>query len=290
MSALGAPEAEPLLVLGATSLIGRFVPAHAEGRPLLAVSREPPTGADAWRWTRANLRDPRAELPAAKEALALCPVWLLPPALPALERAGVRRLVAVSSTSRWTKERSPHTGERETARRLAEGEDRLLAWAQALGAAVTVLRPTLIYAEGLDANVSRLASLARRWRVLPIAGRGRGRRQPVHADDLARGVLQALASAATAGRAYDLPGGETLTYAGMCRRVFEGLGLAPRLVHLPPPVWAAALWLASPLVPGATGAMGARMDEDLAFDGGPARRDFGWAPRPFQPDFRVPAR
>jgi hypothetical protein len=31
--------------------------------------------------------------------------------------------------------------------------------------------------------------------------------------------------------------------------------------------------------------MGARMAADLAFDGGPAARDFGWAPRAFHPRF-----
>jgi hypothetical protein len=32
--------------------------------------------------------------------------------------------------------------------------------------------------------------------------------------------------------------------------------------------------------------MGARMSEDLAFDGAPAARDFGWTPRGFRPDFK----
>jgi hypothetical protein len=31
--------------------------------------------------------------------------------------------------------------------------------------------------------------------------------------------------------------------------------------------------------------MGARMAADLAFDGGPAVRDFGWSPRKFKPQF-----
>jgi hypothetical protein len=35
--------------------------------------------------------------------------------------------------------------------------------------------------------------------------------------------------------------------------------------------------------------MGERMNQDLAFDGAPAARDFGWAPRPFRPVFVPPA-
>ena len=275
---------QPLLVLGATSLIGAFLPGVAQGRPLLGVSRAAREGG-GYAWARADLADPHAVLPRARAALSLSPVWLLADALPALERAGVRRVVAVSSTSRWTKAASPHASERETARRLADGEAALEAWAAPRGIGWTVLRPTLIYAEGRDANVSRLAALARRWRGLPLAGDGAGLRQPVHAQDLARGALQALASPAAAGRAYDLPGGETLSYRAMCERVFEGLGRRPRLLPLPPGVWRAGLALAGPLLPGATAAMGARMACDLTFDPVPAARDFGWAPRDFHPRF-----
>ena len=284
---MSAPdETAPLLVLGATSLIGAVLPGRAGRRRLLGVSREAREGG-GYAWTRADLRDPEAALPRAAAALSLSPIWLLPEALPALERAGVRRVVAVSSTSRWTKADSPHAAERAVAARLAEGEAALERWAAACGACWTVLRPTLIYAEGRDGNVSRLAALARRFGVLPLSGAGAGLRQPVHAEDLAQGVLQALDSPAAAGRAYDLPGGETLSYRAMCERVFEGLGRRPRLLHLPPALWTAGLALASPLLPGATAAMGGRMAEDLTFDAGPALRDFGWSPRAFRPDFRA---
>ncbi len=281
-------DAPSLLVLGATSLIGAHLPAQAAGRRLVGVSRAARSGR-GYAWAQADLSARDAALPPAAEALALCPIWLLPEAFGALERAGVRRIVAVSSTSRWTKAASPHAAEREVARRLAEGEAALEAWAQAQGVGWTVLRPTLIYDEGRDRNVSRLAGLARRLRVLPLAGDGRGLRQPVHAADLAKGAIDALASPAARDRAYDLPGGETLTYRAMCERVFEGLGRHPRLLPLPPALWRAALALASPLLPGATAAMGGRMSEDLTFDAAPAERDFGWRPRPFHPDFSLQA-
>ena len=286
-------DPSPLLVLGATSLIGAALPGaaalpEARGRALLGVSRQARTGG-GYRWAQADLSDPAAELPRARAALSLSPIWLLPAALPALERAGVERIVAVSSTSRWTKAASPHATERAVAARLADGEAALQAWAQARGVGWTVLRPTLIYAEGRDGNVSRLAALARRFGVLPLSGPGEGLRQPVHAADLAAGALAALDSPAARDRAYDLPGGETLSYRDMCVRVFEGLGRRPRLLHAPPWAWSAALALASPWLPGATAAMGGRMGADLTFDPGPAARDFGWAPRGFRPDFRAPA-
>ena len=274
---------ETALVLGATSLIGRFAPAHLPGA--IGAGRGAATAAGYARWTALDLADPDLAPPVAATVISLSPVWLLPPALPALAHAGMRRLVAVSSTSRWTKADSPDPAERAVAHRLADAEDALAATCAALDVRWTVLRPTLIYAEGLDRNVSRLAALARRFGVLPLAGRGEGLRQPVHAADIAAALPRVLASLATHDRAYDLPGGETLTYAAMCRRVFEGLGRRPRLLHAPPALWRAGLRLAGPWLPGATGAMGDRMDEDLAFDPAPAARDFAWNPRTFQPRF-----
>jgi hypothetical protein len=44
--------------------------------------------------------------------------------------------------------------------------------------------------------------------------------------------------------------------------------------------------LASPVLPGATGAMGARMAQDLVFDASAAKTDLDWQPRAFAPQFR----
>ena len=279
--------ADPLLVLGATSLVGRFLlpTAASTGRRVQAVSRAPPPASGPAEWLQADLTAPSLLLPRASQAVAVCPIWLLPPALPALERAGVRRIVAMSSTSRFTKATSPHPAERAVADKLARSEEALAAFCEPRGMAWTVLRPTLIYAEGQDANVSRLAALIRRFGVLPISGRGEGRRQPVHAADLAAVALRALETPAAENKAYDVPGGETLTYRIMAERVFEGLDRKPRILSLPPRLWRLALAAASPVLPGATGAMGDRMSEDLVFDPAPAARDLGWAPRTFHPRF-----
>ncbi len=278
-----------ILVLGATSLIGRRLLGEPppEGLTLVAVSRRPPVRPDGGpvTWVAADLADPDLRLPQADAVLSLSPVWLLPAALPAVLDTGARRLVAVSSTSRITKARSPIAEERAVAARLAEGEDAVIATCTAAAVAWTLLRPTLIYAEGEDRNVSRLAGLVARLGVLPLSGPGDGLRQPVHAADLARAALQAIEAEAAFNRTYALPGGETLTYRAMAIRIFEALGRPARLLSVPPPLWRAGLALAAPLLPGVTAAMGARMSEDLTFDATAAIRDFGYAPRPFRPVF-----
>ena len=277
-------------MLGATSLVGRFLLPRlaAKGVGATALSRSPPVDGPAGIiWLKGDLGDPglAEQLPPAATVFSLMPIWLLPAALAGLQARGMRRLVAFSSTSRFTKQASPDASERAVARRLAAGETAAASACEAVGAAWTILRPTMIYAEGQDGNVSRLAGLIRRFGVLPLAGRGEGRRQPVHADDLAAAALAAAEAPAAANRAYDLPGGETLSYRDMAARIFEALGKRPRLVSAPPALWKVGLELAAPLLPGATAAMGSRMAEDLVFDGSAAARDFGWSPRPFRPDF-----
>lgn len=274
-----------LTVFGASSLVGRFLlmRLEADGRPYRAVSRN---GSDDPKWLANDLeRLSPATLPPAAGVISLAPIWVLPASLPALREAGLRRLVAVSSTSRFTKAESSDSAERAVASSLGAAEEAVSAFCDAHGIAWTILRPTLIYSEGRDENVSRLARLIRRAGVLPLSGSGAGRRQPVHADDVAAGALAAFDAAGAAGRAFDLPGGETLSYRAMCVRIFQALGRPPLLLSLPPPVWRAAFRLAKPLLPGAGAAMGERMAEDLVFDGGPAREAFDWAPRAFRPVF-----
>jgi nucleoside-diphosphate-sugar epimerase len=280
---------EPVLVLGATSLIGRYLlPRLADMRAVtVALSRRrhglDPGGA---RWICGDLETPDAiAFPYAETAFGLCPIWSLTAALPALKAAGLKRLVAFSSTSVTVKAASSDESERRVAARLAEAEMALRRFCEANDVAWTVLRPTLIYSEGLDGNVSRLARMVERFGVLPLAGKGEGLRQPVHAEDLAWAATAAAASPLAAGRAYDLPGGETLTYRQMVERIFFGMDRTPRILCAPLPLWRLGFRLAGDRLPGATAAMGERMNQDLAFDGEPATRDFGWAPRGFKPVF-----
>lgn len=277
----------PVLVLGATSLIGAFLLARlkAAGIEPISLSRRPPT--DDVCWVDADLADPNLadQLPAIATVFSLSPIWLLPQALPALKARGMVRLVAFSSTSRFTKRDSPNAAERAVAQSLADAETQVEAFCAAHGVAWTLLRPTLIYVEGRDGNVTRLASLIRRFKVLPLSGRGEGLRQPVHAADLAEGAIAAATAAAAHNRAYDLVGGETLTYRVMAERIYAGLGRRPAIVSLPTWLFRGLLTLAKPFYPGATATMGDRMAQDLTFDDTDARRDFGWKPRDFRPKF-----
>lgn len=278
----------PVLVLGATSLIGSHLLAllKAEDLEPLAISRRPPTGEACW--LDGDLKDPHLadHLPAVATVFSLSPIWLLPAALPGLKARGMRRLIAFSSTSRFTKVDSPDEGERAVALELSGAEAAVEKWCAEHGVAWTILRPTLIYDEGRDENVSRIARLVKRFHFMPLSGAGEGLRQPVHAADLAKGALAAAHAPVTKDRVYNLVGGETVTYRVMVDRVFEGLGKRPRTLAMPTWLFGLIMRLAKPFYPGATVAMGTRMGRDLTFDSAEAVADFGWAPRSFHPQFQ----
>jgi nucleoside-diphosphate-sugar epimerase len=292
-----AAEGHTVVVTGARGLVGRHLLPLLVGRgfAVLAVSRHPvpAEGAEAGvRWVAMDLERPVA-LPERSHVLVhAAPIWLLPRSLPLAADSGVRRVVAFSSTSRFTKRGSGSPRERETAERIASAEQVVQETCRALDIRWTILRPTLVHGGGLDRNVSDVARFVRRFGFFPIAGDGRGLRQPVRAGDLARAVLAVLDRSTTFDRAYDTPGGETLTYAEMVSRIAGGVGRDPRLLHVPLPLLRGVLSVARRM-PGLghlTPDMADRMNQDLVFDVTPARRDFGYDPGPFrfpgEPDAR----
>src|SRR5207253_11445014 len=130
---------------------------------------------------------------------------LLAEALPHLIHPALKRLVAFSSTSVITKQNTEVAAEREMVRRLAAAEQKIADICRQHGIGWTILRPTLIYAEGRDTNIQPLSRLIRRFGFMPLVGGAPGLRQPVHAEDLAIAAIAAARSDAAIDKFYSLP-------------------------------------------------------------------------------------
>ena len=272
----------PVLVLGATGQIGRNILNRTRGNPVLALARRPAEidsapGRSAHGLT--DISDLDGSLP--EQAIATIPIWLLPPLVDQLTKRGLRRLVCFGTTSIDGKSESRNRYEREVVTRIKAVERELPNLAARADVALTVLRSTLIYGEGEDRTVTSAARFIRRFGFYPVYREATGKRQPVHADDLAAGALLALENDETVGRTYALGGGETLTYRDMIARIFAVLGRPERIVSVS--MLPALLSVAGTLLPGSelSGDVAHRMNIDLDFDDGSAGRDFGYAPRPF---------
>ena len=276
-------------VLGASSLVGRcLLPRLTQaGWQVSAFSRtasEPPDGAVAWHPLSAAADAPYPDAALQLENwICLAPIWVLPDHFDLLQRHGAQRVVALSSTSRFTKDDSSDPHEQALARRLAQAEARVQAWAQSHGVQWVILRPTLVYGMGRDKNITEIARFGRRFGFFPLLGPGYGLRQPVHAVDVAGACAAALTATAATNRAYNLCGGETLAYRDMVTRVCSALGRRVRL--LPVPLWTfrLALALLRPLPRYRQWSIGMaeRMSQDLVFDHAEARRDLAFKPQVF---------
>jgi len=275
------------LVIGATGLVGGYLLQHLlrRGERPYALSRSQQARSNA-DWLIGDLTKPETLIfPAFATLYCTADAILLAQVLEGLFNPALKRVVVFSSTSVLTKLDSEVADERAGLGRLADAERTIAEACERHNSAWTILRPTLIYAEGRDVNITPLSRLIRRFGFMPLVGGARGLRQPVHAEDLAVGAIDAASTPAAANKFYSLPGGETLAYREMIGRIFDGMKLPRRTINVPAPIWRAAFVVAKPLFPSANVAMGIRMTKDMIFDATPAVKDFGWKPRAFHPVF-----
>ena len=280
-------------VLGATSLVGHaLLPLLIEQNvKLFAFSRRPQVNVTKsnlnaninWHQTAQIINDasPQQEI---TDWICLAPIWVLADYFDWLKSLGAKRIVALSSTSRFTKMDSANPSETAIVQKLVTGEEKLIQWAIEHEVEWLVLRPTLIYGGGKDKNITVIARFIRRYRFFPLFGQGVGLRQPIHVDDVATACYQALNQRSVSNQAYNISGGEELTYREMVKRVFTTLGKKPRIVTLPLPILKIGLAIMK-LIPRyrrLTSAMITRMNQDMVFAHEAASRDFGFAPRPFK--------
>lgn len=217
--------------------------------------------------------------------VSLCPIHALAGLLPLLELAGVRHLVAVSSTSKFTKIDSADASERRLAESLDTAEKHIRAWGEARGIRVFILRTTMIYDGIHDANVAAIAGFVRRFGWYPVLAPASGLRQPIHARDVAAACISALTWNLPSAD-YNISGGEILTYRRMVERVFETLGLRPRIPSLPSILLRCGVPFLR-LVPRfrhLSFSMFQRMNNDLVFDHSEAARDLDFRPGSFNFD------
>jgi nucleoside-diphosphate-sugar epimerase len=177
------------------------------------------------------------------------------------------------------------------AENLELAENILKPWCMKYGKVYTLLRPTLIYDGLRDHNISRIARVIRRSGTFPVAAPASGLRQPIHADDVAKALANAMGNANVYNRSFNIAGGEVLTYRRMVETVFQAMGLKPRLLMLPTMLLQRAFQLAVKIGFLREKAFGfevfKRMNEDLVYDSEEGLRLLDYTPRKFELDLKA---
>jgi nucleoside-diphosphate-sugar epimerase len=260
---------------------------HTAGRVADVIARRAISVPDGFTVTHMDLTQARNWIaPENADIISLLPLWILVQFLPRF--IGVKSIVAIGSTSRFSKNASADARERATAANLEKSENILQAWCVRSNVHGTLLRPTLIYDGTGDENIARMARFIRRFRFLPLAAPAKGLRQPIHADDVACATVNTLDNPAVYGKSMNIAGGETLTYRAMAERVFEAMGMKPRFLLLPTDWlqkgfrWASDIGVLHETSFGAS--IFERMNQDLVFDISESLQLLKYQPREFRPE------
>ena len=281
-----------VFVTGSSSMVGSVLVPLLEKNGLepVLLGRKPLKDANQQRWHFLDLNIDSGELPLVDGGTLIhtASLWLLNGWIEKFRARGVRRVIVFSSTSRFTKGASANKYEQEVVRKLILAEEAIRSECDRLGISWTIFRPTLIYGgAGGDRNVADIARFIRKFGFFPVFGGGRGRRQPVQANDLAIACLLSLGEKSSYNKAYNLSGGETLSYVDMVNRIFRTLERRAVFVPVPIVMFKVAVAIAR-LVPRfqhLTADMAYRMQEDLVFEHDDATQDFGYDPGKFDPAY-----
>ncbi len=183
---------------------------------------------------------------------------------------GMKRLVAVSSTRRFSKSW-------ERAREIEDAERAI----ERSGVDYTILRPTMIYGNAEDRNISKFIRLIMKYGIVPLPGGGKSVFQPVHVDDLAACILAALKTPASEGKSYNVPGGSAHSLREIVDIVAKILGKRAVAVPVPFALAEAVAGLQEKLLPRPfiRREQIERLREDKRYDYSEAAKDLGYAPR-----------
>jgi nucleoside-diphosphate-sugar epimerase len=268
-----------LLITGATGQIGHFLLPLLNEFETFAVSRSSHFSSDSLQWIQGDLNSPFNISSEIDYFIHLA-------GLPLFPKISAPRIIAFSSTSRFTKENSPNPHERKIAQSLIKSEETFIEFCEKQNIKWTLFYPTLIYGAGMDKNVLTLSRFIQRWGFFPLLGEAKGLRQPVHAEDLATACIKTLSNSSAYNKRYFLTGGETLTYKQMLTIIFEQLHKKPLFLTLPMGILKMGLNLLKvfPQFQYLNVEMLERMNQDLCFSSQLAMDDFGFEARSFKPD------
>lgn len=237
-------------------------------------------------WATGDLSDPQALTAALRGADALINVASLgfghaENIVASVKAAGVRRAIFVGTTAIFTQLDASSKSIRLAAERVI----------QTSGLNYTILRPTMIYGNSRDRNMTRLLRLLRITPVLPILGDGESLQQPIFVDDVAQALYLVLQNDATIGKSYNIAGKDPLTYNQVVEAAASALGKRVWKLHLPHMPFVRLLRLTERMkirLPIKAEQI-LRLNENKNFSYEEAQKDFGFNPRSFEEGIQIEA-
>lgn len=155
---------------------------------------------------------------------------------------------------------------------------------------VTILRPTMIYGDLCDSNMSKFIKMIDKFRVMPVINGGKSLIQPVNARDLGKAFYTVLMSPdKTAGKAYDLSGEKPLQMIEVFKMISDNLNKKTIFVSVPLGIGVFLARVAKVFSLGKVDYVEKvqRMAENRSYSHEEAKSDFNYKPMSFEDGIKI---
>ena len=150
---------------------------------------------------------------------------------------------------------------------------------------ITILRPTMIYGDICDYNISKFIKMIDKMRIYPLIGGGKAKIQPVHAKDLGKAYYKVLINEEkTRNKDYNLSGEAPISIKELLKMISNKLN--KKTIFIPIPLWI-SVFLAYIIKIISIGKIDIvekvlRMAENRDFENEAAKKDFGYTTTNFE--------
>lgn len=154
---------------------------------------------------------------------------------------------------------------------------------------LTILRPTMIYGDLCDKNISKFIKMVDKLKVIPVIDGGKSLIQPINARDLGKAIFDVLISPQTDGKTYDLSGEKPIKIIELFKLISQQLGKRRVFISVSLKI---AVFMARVLKMLTLGKFDfeekvQRMGEDRSYSHANAARDFGYKPISFEEGLQI---
>lgn len=192
--------------------------------------------------------------------------------------AGVKRFILVHTTGIYSKYKEAGEGYRQI-------DAEVTKMCKEAGANLTILRPTMIYGDLKDGNMSVFIKMVDKFRLFPVISGAKYELQPVWCKDLGKAFYDVLMNPEkTDNKEYDLSGGKPILLIDIFKEIGRQLGVKNTFISCPYFIAYAGAVVIYALTLGKKDMREKvqRMVEPRAYSHEKAAADFGYAPLEFK--------
>lgn len=197
----------------------------------------------------------------------------------------VKRAILVHTTGIYSNFKDASQGYKDVEKKVSE-----MTIKSNCSTKVTILRPTMIYGDLCDSNMSKFIKMIDKFRIMPVINGGRSLIQPVNARDLGKTFYTVLTSPEkTAGKAYDLSGEKPLQMIEVFRLISDNLNRKTIFVGVPLGLGVFLARVAKVFTLGKVDYVEKvqRMAEDRSYSHEEAKKDFNYKPMSFEDGIQI---